>query len=325
MAFNPKQHMMRVQGGREYLPVSARLIWFREEHPNWGIVTAPVEINMEKQYAIFSASIFNDEGKLMATATKMENVRGFPDWLEKAETGAVGRALAYCGFGTQFAPELEEGSRLADAPYGGMGGGNRPATAGGRYGSGNGGGGGGNFGGGGGNMPAPPRSMEREAAPAARDEAQDRPARAPERPAGDVRPAGDARPAPARPATAASAAPLRPRPAAEDDLPEPDEDDDPFAELDEPAPARSAAPPARAAAARAAAVKNEEGEAVLTTDKCSEEGCPVTLTPSQVTMSMTKFGRALCPRHQRDATPATGGGGGAAAKRGKPEMADTLL
>ena len=116
MAFDKQKHLIRVQGNREYLPVSARLIWFREEHPDWGIVTTPVEINLEKQYAIFSASIFNAEGKLMATATKMENVRGFPDYLEKAETGSVGRALAYCGFGTQFAPELEEGTRLADAP-----------------------------------------------------------------------------------------------------------------------------------------------------------------------------------------------------------------
>ena len=309
MAFNPKQHMMRVQGGREYLPVSARLIWFREEHPDWGIVTAPVEINIEKQYAIFSAQIFNAEGKLMATATKMENVRGFADYIEKAETGAVGRALAYCGFGTQFAPELEESARLADAPY--PMGGNRPAASGNRYGN----GGGGNYGGG--NLPTPPRNIEREA-PAARDEAEGRPAR----PAEDARPMDAGRPAPTRP-TAAASAPTRPTPPVEDDLPGPDEDDDPFAELEEPAPARAVTPPARAAAARAAAVKNEEGEAVLTTDKCSVEGCPVTLTPSQLTMSMTKFGQALCPRHQRDATPITGGG--AAAKRGKPEMADTLL
>ena len=116
MSFDPKKHVIRVQGGREYLPVAARLVWFRGEHPDWGIVTNPVEINMEKQYAIFGCSIFNADGKLMATATKMEDVRGFPDFLEKAETGSVGRALAYCGYGTQFAPELEENTRFADAP-----------------------------------------------------------------------------------------------------------------------------------------------------------------------------------------------------------------
>lgn len=121
MGFDPKRHIMKLKG-KDYLPVAARLVWFRDEHPDWGIVTTPVEINMEKQYAIFSASIFNGEGKLMATATKMENVGGFGDFIEKAETGSVGRALAYCGYGTQFAPELEEGSRFADAPYGGGGG-----------------------------------------------------------------------------------------------------------------------------------------------------------------------------------------------------------
>ena len=125
MTFDPKKYLIRVQGNAEYLPVSARLIWFRGEHPDWGIVTTPIEINLEKQYAIFSASIFNADGKLMATATKMENVRGFQDFIEKAETGSVGRALAYCGYGTQFAPELEEGGRIADAPFPPRGGGNR--------------------------------------------------------------------------------------------------------------------------------------------------------------------------------------------------------
>jgi hypothetical protein len=159
MAFDPKRHTMKVQG-RDYLPVSARLIWFRMDHPDWGIVTHAVEINLTPEnnrppYAIFTATIFNAEGKIMATATKMEDLRGFGDFLEKSETGAVGRALAYCGYGTQFAPELEEGNRFADAPYsagtgpqplrgevGGGGGGNRFGSGGqnrGGYGPGNGG------------------------------------------------------------------------------------------------------------------------------------------------------------------------------------------
>jgi hypothetical protein len=99
--FNPKDHIIRVQGGRPYLPVAARVQWFRMERPDWAIVTDPVEINMEQQYAIFRATIMNEEGKIMATATKMENVRGFADWIEKSETGSVGRALGYCGYGTQ--------------------------------------------------------------------------------------------------------------------------------------------------------------------------------------------------------------------------------
>ena len=118
MAFDFKRHLIKVQGGRSYLPVSARLVWFREEHADWGIETEVVEIDHEKQYAVFRARIYNADGKLMATGTKKEDVKGFGDFIEKAETGAVGRALALCGFGTQFSPELDEvgAGRFSDSP-----------------------------------------------------------------------------------------------------------------------------------------------------------------------------------------------------------------
>jgi len=117
-AFNPQKHLMRLRGGQEYLEVKWRLVWFREEHPDWGIETSPVEIDLGQGLAIFSAKVFNAEGKLMATGTKMETRNDFGDYVEKAETGAIGRALAVCGYGTQFAPELEEGDRFVDAPIG---------------------------------------------------------------------------------------------------------------------------------------------------------------------------------------------------------------
>ncbi len=85
MAFDFKRHLIKVQGGRQYLPVSARLIWFRSEHPDWGIETEAVEINHEKQYAVFRARIYNEDGKLMAMGTKKEDVKGFGDYIEKAE------------------------------------------------------------------------------------------------------------------------------------------------------------------------------------------------------------------------------------------------
>ena len=158
MAFDPKKYLIKVQGNRQYLPVSARMIWFREEHPDWGVETHAIAIDIEKQYAIFEATIYNAEGKLMAKGTKMENVKGFGDYLEKAETGAVGRALALCGYGTQFSPELDEAGhgRIVDSPQpmgGGYrannyGGGNRPGgyeersgSYDSRYGNGNSGGG----------------------------------------------------------------------------------------------------------------------------------------------------------------------------------------
>ncbi len=116
MPFNPKQHLMKVRGGAEYLEVKWRLVWFREDHPDWGIETKPVEVDIEKEYAAFHATIYNAEGRLIASGTKMETKRDFADYVEKAETGAIGRALAVCGYGTQFAPELEEGERIVDSP-----------------------------------------------------------------------------------------------------------------------------------------------------------------------------------------------------------------
>lgn len=121
MSFDPNKHMIKTRGGKEYLPVAARLVWFRMEHPDWGIVTEPHTIDMEKQFAIYRATIMDSGGKIIATATKQETVKDFPDFLEKSETGAVGRALAMCGYGTQFAPDFAEvsesgGGRVVDAP-----------------------------------------------------------------------------------------------------------------------------------------------------------------------------------------------------------------
>lgn len=87
----------------------------RSEHPVWTIETQPVEINTEKKYVIFRAMVKDESGRVIATATKAESRNGFTDYLEKAETGAVGRALALCGYGTQFAPELNEAHRIVDA------------------------------------------------------------------------------------------------------------------------------------------------------------------------------------------------------------------
>lgn len=100
--------------GKQYLQVAHRLVWFREDHADWSIETVPVTLDDTK--AIFKASIRDSYGRVISEATKSETPQGFADYIEKAETGAIGRALALCGYGTQFAPELEEGDRLADAP-----------------------------------------------------------------------------------------------------------------------------------------------------------------------------------------------------------------
>ncbi|MFQ3610488.1 MAG: hypothetical protein SNJ72_03240 [Fimbriimonadales bacterium] len=122
MAFNVRKHLIQVRGGRHYLPVAARVAWFRDEHPDWSIETHPLHTDLEQGVAVFQAVVKDVSGRVIASATKMETRTDFPDYLEKAETGAVGRALALCGYGTQFAPELSEGSvdgeeiAFADSP-----------------------------------------------------------------------------------------------------------------------------------------------------------------------------------------------------------------
>jgi hypothetical protein len=98
----------------DYLPVAARIAWFRKDHPYWSIITK-VEKWGDKA-VVMKATIKDMLGMVIATARKKETEMGFPDYIEKAETGAIGRALAMCGYGTLQAPEFDEQDRLADAP-----------------------------------------------------------------------------------------------------------------------------------------------------------------------------------------------------------------
>ncbi len=100
--------------GKPYLQVQHRIIWFREEHPDWTILTEIVSTNEKETRA--KAIIQTPEGRTVSTGNKYESRAGFADHLEKAESGAIGRALGFLGYGTAFALDLEEGDRLADAP-----------------------------------------------------------------------------------------------------------------------------------------------------------------------------------------------------------------
>src|SRR5437588_3399855 len=140
--FNPNEHLMQLksrEGSKDYLPVQWRLVWFRELCPQGTIDTEEVEVDLDREmeeevfvwnaerrrsekvvkrakgYARFRATISDGKGG-RATGTKSECAASFPDYIEKAETGAIGRALAALGYGTQFAPELNEEHRIVDAP-----------------------------------------------------------------------------------------------------------------------------------------------------------------------------------------------------------------
>ena len=100
--------------GKDYLQIQYRLVWFREEHPNYSISTNIIE---SKDGFIVKAVIADDKGFTLAEAHKWSGSNKYP--LECAETGAIGRALAFIGYGTSFcADELDEGQELADPPVG---------------------------------------------------------------------------------------------------------------------------------------------------------------------------------------------------------------
>ncbi len=140
--FNPREHLIELkskQGTQEYLPVQWRLVWFRELCPQGEILTELITLDLDREtqeegyvwnnetrrsekvvkrakgYAIFKATVKDGKGGI-ATGYKSEKAASFSEYAEKAETGAIGRALAALGYGTQFAPDLDEQHRIVDAP-----------------------------------------------------------------------------------------------------------------------------------------------------------------------------------------------------------------
>lgn len=118
MAFNPDQYLKIINGG-EYLEVKWRLKWLREEQPEAALVTDLVTLSDD--LVVFRCTITLPSGA-QATGYGSETQGDFR--IERAETRAIGRACAALGFGTQFAPEFEDGpsGRIADSPIGGDGG-----------------------------------------------------------------------------------------------------------------------------------------------------------------------------------------------------------
>ena len=105
--------------GKPYMQVAQRLVWFTEEAASYSIGTSFPVLTADETVAHVVVSVYDEQGRTLktASATKREDKKSFADHTEKAETGAIGRALAMLGFGTQFAiADLEEGDRLADSP-----------------------------------------------------------------------------------------------------------------------------------------------------------------------------------------------------------------
>jgi hypothetical protein len=122
MPFDPRQHLISLKG-KDYLPVAARLVWLNEEAERYTITTSILKL--EDTFAVVQATVTvsdkENNAVKTATALKREDKTHFADFLEKAETGSVGRALGMLGYGTQFAPEFDETNgqpepRVVDSP-----------------------------------------------------------------------------------------------------------------------------------------------------------------------------------------------------------------
>jgi hypothetical protein len=100
--FDPTPYIRQLRGrggGSDYLDVKWRLLWLRKEHPDAEIVTELVQ--HDPQLAIFKATVTVPTGG-KATGYGSETASDFPDFIEKAETKAIGRALNALGYGAQF-------------------------------------------------------------------------------------------------------------------------------------------------------------------------------------------------------------------------------
>jgi hypothetical protein len=100
----------------DYLEVKWRLCWFRDRYPHGVITTEEVCVDLERGYARYKATVTDGEGG-SATGYGTETQADFGDYCERAETRALGRALAALGIGTQFVgQDVTEGDHVADAP-----------------------------------------------------------------------------------------------------------------------------------------------------------------------------------------------------------------
>jgi hypothetical protein len=114
--FDASRYLSKLNG-KDYLEVKWRLLWLRTEHPDATVQTELVK--HEAGLALFRAQVTLGAGG-RATGWGSETASDFVDYIEKAETKALGRALAALGYGTQFCEDFDfrrdEQGPVVDAP-----------------------------------------------------------------------------------------------------------------------------------------------------------------------------------------------------------------
>ena len=112
--FDPTKYLrtIKTRSGKQetYLPVPARLLWLRSDHPNASVLTEALKL--DDRNAIFKATI-TLPGGAVAVGHGSEAAGDFGDYIEKAETKAIGRALAALGYGMESAEILDDSTIAA--------------------------------------------------------------------------------------------------------------------------------------------------------------------------------------------------------------------
>lgn len=115
LSFDPSEKLIKMKSQvPNYLEVKWRLVMLRELYPESKVTTEVVWHDEEKRNCFVRAKIELPPMKIdMTTGAvivpgavgighKMENFNDFRDYVEKAETGAIGRALYAAGIGLQY-------------------------------------------------------------------------------------------------------------------------------------------------------------------------------------------------------------------------------
>ena len=103
--FDPERYLVKLKG-KDYLEVKWRLRWFRLENPNGLIKTELIEHYPAEGLAVFRCQVYGQNGG-EAWGWGQETRADFTEYLEKAETKAIGRALGALGYGTQFTDDFD--------------------------------------------------------------------------------------------------------------------------------------------------------------------------------------------------------------------------